>query len=220
MQHGVLLTSARVAIIFWAKEVCYADRNLEEAFHRKLDAGEFDVMRPRSTTENLNSLHHRLDDLQALLKRDPLLNASRHAPAAPAVTLAEETAEHEAAFQQVIAEADAFQAAGTLLLHTTMHTLLQLNTMPVCGHQFLCGSWFCSVYSFVHEIFRCQALEIFTKTNSSLSVKFSASNACHQHEWLAAGASVDVHAARLAADDQHDAGDQLQPSIDRGLICT
>ena len=132
-----------MTIRFWAKEVCHGDRNLEEAFHRKLDAGEFDVLRPRSTSENLNSLHHRLDNLQALLKQDPLLNASRHAPAAPSVTLAEETVEHEAAFQQVIAEADAFQAAGTISLHTTVHVLLQLDIMPVCGHQPLCKTCFC-----------------------------------------------------------------------------
>lgn len=86
-----------------------ACRALEDEFHRKLDSGKFDVMRPRSATENLNSLHHRINDLQTLIQQGPLTNITRSEPSA---TVAQETAEHEAAFQRIVAEADASRASG------------------------------------------------------------------------------------------------------------
>ena len=78
-------------------------------FHRKLDSGKFDVMRPRSATESLNSLHHRINDLQKLIQQGLLTTITRSEPSA---SVAQETAEHEAAFQRIVAEADACRASG------------------------------------------------------------------------------------------------------------
>ena len=86
-----------------------ACRDLEDEFHRKLDSGKFDVMRPRSAMENLNSLHHRINDLQTLIQQGPLTTITRSEPSA---SVAQETAEHEAAFQRIVAEADACRASG------------------------------------------------------------------------------------------------------------